>query len=187
MSRTSSSGPEIGIPGRVSAGLYFGKNQNLSSGVPKAGRRACDEHRKQATPVIRLQFAGAMYRRLHGGARPVLAAKKTRPPEAARNQGCERTAQCNTRRTATPPNAAQSGCPSFVPSEKPQTSHKFLGDGGWRSEKSNWKATGSNHVHYKLAVREAPTIRTTLHLPHPPTHRTSPHLESPPNLAPSSL
>ena len=34
------SGPEIGLPGRISAGFYSEKHQNRASGRPKAGRRA---------------------------------------------------------------------------------------------------------------------------------------------------
>ena len=40
MLRNSASGPEIGLPGRILAGLLPGKNRNRLSGRPKAGRRA---------------------------------------------------------------------------------------------------------------------------------------------------
>ncbi len=40
MLRNSASGPEIGIPGRISAGFHSGKPRSRPSGRPKAGRRA---------------------------------------------------------------------------------------------------------------------------------------------------
>ncbi len=40
MLRNSASGPEIGLPGRILAGLLTGKHRNRPSGRPKAGRRA---------------------------------------------------------------------------------------------------------------------------------------------------
>ncbi len=40
MLRNSASGPEIGLPGRILAGLLPGKNRNLPSGRPSAGRRS---------------------------------------------------------------------------------------------------------------------------------------------------
>jgi hypothetical protein len=36
----NASGPEIGLPGRILAGLQPGKHRNRTSGRPKAGRRA---------------------------------------------------------------------------------------------------------------------------------------------------
>ncbi len=39
MLRNMASGPEIGFPGRISAGFDSGKPQNRSSGRPSAGRR----------------------------------------------------------------------------------------------------------------------------------------------------
>ena len=38
--RNSASGPEIGLPGWILAGLLPGKHRNRSSGRPSAGRRA---------------------------------------------------------------------------------------------------------------------------------------------------
>ncbi len=40
MSRNRTSGPEIGVPGRILAGLPPEKNLQRPSGRPKAGRRA---------------------------------------------------------------------------------------------------------------------------------------------------
>ncbi len=40
MLRNTASGPEIGLPGRILAGLLTGKDRNRPSGRPKAGRRA---------------------------------------------------------------------------------------------------------------------------------------------------
>jgi hypothetical protein len=40
MLRNSASGSEIGLPGRILAGLLPGKHQNRPSGWPTAGRRA---------------------------------------------------------------------------------------------------------------------------------------------------
>jgi hypothetical protein len=40
MLRKSASGPEIGLPGRILAGLLSGKHRNRPSDRPKAGRRA---------------------------------------------------------------------------------------------------------------------------------------------------
>ncbi len=40
MLRNNASGPEIGLPGRILAGLLPEKHQNRPSGRPKAGRRA---------------------------------------------------------------------------------------------------------------------------------------------------
>ncbi len=40
MLRNSASGPEIGLLGRILAGLLPGKHRNRPSGRPKAGRRA---------------------------------------------------------------------------------------------------------------------------------------------------
>ena len=40
MLRNSASGPEIGLPGRILAGLLPGKHRNWPSGRPSAGRRA---------------------------------------------------------------------------------------------------------------------------------------------------
>ncbi len=39
MLRNNASGPEIGLPGRMSAGLLPGKHRHGPSGRPKAGRR----------------------------------------------------------------------------------------------------------------------------------------------------
>ncbi len=39
MLRNSASGPAIGLPGRISAGLLPGKHRHRPSGRPKAGRR----------------------------------------------------------------------------------------------------------------------------------------------------
>jgi hypothetical protein len=39
MLRNSASGPEIGLPGRILAGLLPGKHEIRPSGRPKAGRR----------------------------------------------------------------------------------------------------------------------------------------------------
>jgi hypothetical protein len=40
MLRNSAPGPEIGLPGRMSAGFLTGKHQHRHSGRPKSGRRA---------------------------------------------------------------------------------------------------------------------------------------------------
>ncbi len=40
MLHKSASGPQMGLPGRILAGLLPGKNRNRSSGRPKAGKRA---------------------------------------------------------------------------------------------------------------------------------------------------
>ena len=40
MLRDSASGPSIGLPGWILAGLLPGKHRNRPSGRPKAGRRA---------------------------------------------------------------------------------------------------------------------------------------------------
>ncbi len=40
MLRNNASGPEIGLPGRILAGLLQGKHRNRPSGLPKAGRKA---------------------------------------------------------------------------------------------------------------------------------------------------
>jgi hypothetical protein len=77
----SASGPEMGLPGRISAGFQSGEPQNRSSGRPKAGRRAEFEAFPIRRPKSGLegQFPARRHYFVTSGRRSVLRTKSGSP------------------------------------------------------------------------------------------------------------